>query len=155
MKSNSHITRMGLLGVLLAGSVMATDALAADGYGTDKPTTTGSSSTRIPNTKQSSDVLSWEDQNRYWQQNYTSRPYYRQGAEYDAYEPAYRYGYESSRRYKKPYGELSESELQQGWEEYDDRSNMKWNEVRDAVRDSYNRGYDSGYQDGVDNDTTR
>ena len=29
----------------------------------------------------------------YWRENYRNRPYFQPGADYDQYEPAYRYGY--------------------------------------------------------------
>src|SRR6185295_15488728 len=35
----------------------------------------------------------------YWRQNYSSRPYIDKGADYEAYRPAYRYGWESYDRH--------------------------------------------------------
>ena len=41
----------------------------------------------------------WDEEDRYWRQNYASRPYAK-GYEYDTLAPGYRYGYESATKYR-------------------------------------------------------
>ena len=46
------------------------------------------------------DRLRWEDEESYWRSNWRSRPYASSGtSDYDAYQPAYRYGFESANSY--------------------------------------------------------
>src|SRR4029078_497129 len=48
----------------------------------------------------------------YWRENYRNRPYVEEGSEYDAYRPAYQYGWESRSHYRDRRFEDVEPELQ-------------------------------------------
>jgi phage tail tape-measure protein len=81
-------------------------------------------------------------ENRYWKENFRNRPYYKAGREYDEYEPAYRYGWESATRPENRNRKFDEVEkdLERGWDNKT-KGNVKqgWYEVREATRDAYDR----------------
>jgi phage tail tape-measure protein len=70
----------------------------------------------------------------YWQENYRNQPYYKSGAKYESYLPAYRFGWESASRpeYSERDFEEVEPELRKNWE-------GDWDAVRAVVRDSFMR----------------
>jgi hypothetical protein len=76
----------------------------------------------------------------YWRENFKRRPYYRSGSEFDDYEPAYRYGWESATLPENRNRRFDEAErdLERGWST---RAGGKqaWGEVRDATRDAWDR----------------
>lgn len=77
-------------------------------------------------------------ESEYWRQNYRRRPYYEPGTDYSAYEPAYRYGWESASHpdYRERRFDDAEPELERGWH---DRTGGDWNRTREAVRDAWHR----------------
>jgi phage tail tape-measure protein len=75
----------------------------------------------------------------YWRDNYKTRPYIDQGAQYDAYQPAYRYGWESYGRHEGRTFDEVESELGRDWEARADRGRLSWDKARHAVRDAWER----------------
>lgn len=79
----------------------------------------------------------------YWRENYSSRPY-SSGREYDDLRPAYRYGTEARSRYAGRRFEDAEGDLERGWDNFKGKSKMAWHEARDAVRDAFNRDDDHG-----------
>lgn len=81
------------------------------------------------------------DQDEYWRQNYTSRPYYQQGITYDRYQPPYRMGYESYARYRgtgRTYEDV-EPELRREYERDYGSSGLGWEQAKHAVRDAWDR----------------
>lgn len=81
------------------------------------------------------------DEDEYWRQNYASQPYYEQGASYDAYQPAYRMGYESYGRYKgtgRTFDDV-EPELRRDYERDHGSSGLGWEKAKHAARASWNR----------------
>jgi hypothetical protein len=77
-------------------------------------------------------------EDEYWRSAYATRPYVSSGADYDAYKPAYQYGWESYSRYQGRRFDEVESDLRRDWEGRRDRS-MPWDNARDAVRDAWHR----------------
>jgi phage tail tape-measure protein len=80
-------------------------------------------------------------ENRYWKENFRNRPYYKAGREYDEYEPAYRYGWESATRPEnrdRKFDEV-EKDLERGWDKTKGNVKQGWYEVREATRDAYDR----------------
>jgi hypothetical protein len=75
----------------------------------------------------------------YWRENYRRRPYYEPGTDFSAYEPAYRYGWESATdpTYRDLGFEEAEGRLQSGWSKCS--PGRPWNRCRDAVRDAWDR----------------
>jgi hypothetical protein len=79
------------------------------------------------------------DEDSYWRQNYSTRPYAQSGRSYDEYRPAYQYGWDSANRYQGRTWEETENDLERGWEKAKGATRMTGHEVKDAVRDSWNR----------------
>jgi hypothetical protein len=76
---------------------------------------------------------------RYWRDNYHRRPYYEPGSDYSAYEPAYRYGWESANdpTYRDLGFDDAEPRLASGWSNRS--SDRPWDRSREAVRDAWDR----------------
>jgi hypothetical protein len=83
--------------------------------------------------------LSWDDEDKYWQTNYRTRPYASGSTEYDRYRPGYRYGYESATRYNGRSWNDVEADLSRGWNSFEHRGASTWEQVKDAVRDAWDR----------------
>ncbi len=83
----------------------------------------------------------------YWRDNYADRSYVPDGAVYDDYQPAYRYGVDSySTRYAVGSGlgfDEVEPELATGWERSRGSSSLKWEQAKHAARDSWARVSDT------------
>lgn len=74
---------------------------------------------------------------RYWKDNYRSRPYVTQDAAYEDYAPAYRYGWESRARHADR--DFDDVDLQSGWAKARAQSRLDWEQARQATRDAWNR----------------
>jgi len=83
---------------------------------------------------------SWDQEDRWWRENYLSRPY-ASGRSYDEFRPAYQYGYESGRHHMGRTWNDVESDLKTGWERFEGRSGAgsTWEHVKHAVKDAWNR----------------
>jgi uncharacterized protein (TIGR02271 family) len=75
----------------------------------------------------------------YWREHYHTRPYVDQGAAYDVWQPAYRYGYEAQTKYQGKAFADAETDLRQGWDKARGASSLTWDKAREAVRDAYDR----------------
>lgn len=76
-------------------------------------------------------------EDEYWRQNYTTRPYIDKGADYEAYRPAYRYGWESYDRHQGKSFEDVEPQLSREWEGR--KGSLEWDRAKGAVRDAWDR----------------
>lgn len=83
----------------------------------------------------------WTAEDDYWRQNYQNRPYARGERSYDAWQPAYRYGFESAQAHQGKRWEDVETNLRSGWDKYEHRRDNRstWEQVKDAVRDGWDR----------------
>jgi hypothetical protein len=78
-------------------------------------------------------------EDKYWEANYSSSPYVTRGTDYKAYQPAYRYGWESFQRYPgRKFNEI-ESDLQRGWDQHRGDSSQTWEQAKAATRDAWHR----------------
>ena len=84
---------------------------------------------------------SWETEDNYWYENFTSRPYALGPDYYDRFRPAYRYGFESALHHLGRPWEDAEPDLREGWERYEHRGehSSTWDEIKHAVRDAWDR----------------
>ena len=84
---------------------------------------------------------SWETEDNYWHENFTSRPYALGPDYYERFRPGYRYGFESAQHYLGRGWDEAEPDLRQGWETYEYRGQTPtaWEEIKDAVRDAWDR----------------
>jgi hypothetical protein len=83
--------------------------------------------------------ISPAEEDAFWRDNYSSRPY-AQGRSYDDLRPAYQYGWESRCRFDSNCSwSQAESELANGWEKAKGNTRLGWHEAKDATRDAWNR----------------
>ena len=75
----------------------------------------------------------------YWRENYASRPYVTPGSDYETYEPAYRYGWESRDHFVGSSFDDVESDLGREWERVKGKSALGWDRAREAARDAWHR----------------
>ena len=75
----------------------------------------------------------------YWKENYSKQSYVERGARYDAYQPAYRTGYEGYTRYSGKKYEQVEADLQRDYEKSKGNSNLTWDKAKHATRDAWQR----------------
>jgi hypothetical protein len=87
-----------------------------------------------------SSTLDWTAEDDHWRMNYKNRPYAGSN-DYDYWQSAYRYGYESAERYPDKAWQDVEADLRSGWDRYEHRPHTltTWEEVKDAVRDAWDR----------------
>ena len=91
-------------------------------------------------------VASWETEDNYWQENFTSRPYSLGPDYYDRFRPAYRYGFESAQHHMGRGWDEAEPDLRRGWDNYEHRNvePTAWEEIKHAVRDAWDRVVGAG-----------
>jgi hypothetical protein len=73
----------------------------------------------------------------YWRENYRSRPYVEQGALFDDYGPAYRYGCDVVKRYAEKSFDEAEAEIRNDWSRARGASKLDWDRARHPVRDAW------------------
>ena len=83
----------------------------------------------------------------YWRTEFHNRPYSKKGS-YNAYLPAYRYGWESYSTMSDRGWDNAESELGKRWPESRGSSTLEWSDAREATRDAWNR-MDQNYRGKV------
>ena len=74
-----------------------------------------------------------EGEDRYWRDQYSSRPYAQSGRSYHDYRPAYQYGHDAALHHQGRRWEDTESELASGWEKARGTSHLAWQDVKDAA----------------------
>lgn len=77
----------------------------------------------------------------YWRGEYENRPYADKQYDYDRdYAPAYSYGTTAREQYaERDWDDRLEADIRQGWENAKDKSELKWEQAKDAVRDAFDR----------------
>jgi hypothetical protein len=75
----------------------------------------------------------------YWRENYTTRPYVREGASFIEYRPAYRSGADAHTRYPGRSFDEAEAEMRDDWDRIKGTSSLTWDEARHAARDAWQR----------------
>jgi len=86
-------------------------------------------------------ALAYAAEDDYWRENYTTRPYWDSGYDYDDYAPAYRMGYESYSTYADQGMTFSQAEphLRKDYESrYGDRR-LGWDKAKYAIQDTWHR----------------
>jgi hypothetical protein len=93
---------------------------------------------------------SWETEDNYWHENFSSRPYALGADYYDRFRPAYRYGFESGVHGLGRTWEDAEPDLRAGWDRYEHRGAepSTWDEIKAAVRDAWDPGRWTARQGG-------
>lgn len=95
----------------------------------------------MENTTGRSGVVDWTTEDEYWRSNYANRPYIGSNRDYNYWQPAYRYGYESAQRYQGRNWNDVENDLRSEWDTYPHRGSARgtWEEIKAAVRDGWDR----------------
>ena len=75
--------------------------------------------------------------NDHFQKTYNSTDYYVADRNWNDYEPAYKYGYDTYGQYKGRRFEDVESDLERGWDKTKANSRLAWADARGAVRDGW------------------
>jgi hypothetical protein len=85
------------------------------------------------------DSIDPKQEDEYWRQNYSSRPY-AADTSYDDLGPAYRYGWETRGRYdgSRRFDDV-EADLGRGWETSRGTSRLGWERAKHASRDAWDR----------------
>jgi hypothetical protein len=85
----------------------------------------------------------------HWRKNYSTRPYALESHDYDEFEPAYRYGWESAHSLgdRNETFESQESNLGKGWDKAKGKSGLAWEQAKDATRDAWEKIRKTGRSD--------
>ena len=75
----------------------------------------------------------------YWRENYKAQPYAAQEADFNVYEPAFRYGVMAHARYPGRRFDDMEVQLAEGWVDARGTSNLEWLAARMAARDAWQK----------------
>ena len=77
----------------------------------------------------------------FWRKHYISRPYVPPGTQYEAYRPAYRFGWEGRSRYGELNWETAEPRLREDWNRANGQSEsrLEWEKASPAARDAWDR----------------
>jgi hypothetical protein len=81
----------------------------------------------------------WSEHEKYWQENWHTRPYVSADLGFDYYKPAYRYGYDAHRIHRDKKYEDVRTELRAGWDTYQYRGKTAWESIEQAVQDGWRR----------------
>lgn len=74
---------------------------------------------------------------RHFESSYRDRPYYSAERDWNDYQPAYQYGYDTYSAYRGQRFDDIEDQLQRDWDTTRGSSRLAWGEARDAVRDGW------------------
>jgi len=85
------------------------------------------------------ELIDPEEEEKYWEEQYPTRPYHSEETSYEEYRPAYRYGVEAASTHRDKNFDEVESRLRRNWTKARGSSNLSWNQARDASRDAYDR----------------
>lgn len=78
-------------------------------------------------------------ENQYWEENYSSRPYYDEQFPYEEYAPAYRTGWEARQLYPDAAFDDVQSDVEAHWDKTRAQSKLDWERAQPAVRDAWDR----------------
>jgi hypothetical protein len=76
----------------------------------------------------------------HWRKTYATRPYVERGKDYDHYQPAYQFGWESRAKLGDASWDESEADLRRDWETHPHSWTLDWNAASHAIRDAWDRG---------------
>ena len=82
-------------------------------------------------------------EDKYWRDNYSTRPYIQGGSSYDDYAPAYRYGVDTFTRYPDRSFDDLETDLGRDWNAARGTSKLEWEHAKHASRDAWQRVSDT------------
>jgi len=91
--------------------------------------------------KTAAEAVNPTEEDRYWRENFKSRPYFKSGNDFDYYQPGYKYGYDTASRpeYQGRSFQDVENDLGRNWSKIRGTSKAEWNDMKAATRDSFER----------------
>ena len=91
--------------------------------------------------KGAAEAVNPTEEENYWRESYRTRPYYKNGLDYEHFQPAYRYGWESATKpaYMGRSFDEAEPDLRSNWNSYRGTNRAEWDEARHASRDAFDR----------------
>jgi hypothetical protein len=78
-------------------------------------------------------------EDEWWRQNYAQRPYARKDVSYDAYRPAYQYGWQARMMHADAEWSEIEPNLAAGWAQARGDSKLEWADAKHAAKDAWDR----------------
>lgn len=79
------------------------------------------------------------DEDTYWRAHYRDRSYVPPGSEYEQFQGAYQYGWESRGRFQDKTWDDVQADLEAGWAKTKYGARMSWDQAKHAVRDAWER----------------
>jgi uncharacterized protein YcfJ len=77
------------------------------------------------------------DYTDHFEREYRSTPYYNADRDWNDYEPAYKYGYDTYGQYRGQRFEDVEPQLERDWNSTKANSRLAWNEAKGAVKEGW------------------
>lgn len=77
------------------------------------------------------------DYEDHFKNNYTATSYYKSDRDWNDYQPAYRYAYDSRSQYSGQSFDTVEPQLERDWDTRRGNSRLAWSEAREPVRDGW------------------
>jgi hypothetical protein len=86
------------------------------------------------------DYRPWDEEDRYWRENFASRPY-STGHNYEDFRLAYQYGYEAGVHHMGRTWNDVEPDLRTGWDKFEGKApgGATWENIKDAVKEAWLR----------------
>lgn len=78
------------------------------------------------------------DYEDHFKTNYTTSSYYKSDRDWNDYQPAYKYGYDTYGTYRGKSFDTVETDLERDWNSRRGNSRLAWAEARGAVKDGWN-----------------
>ena len=75
----------------------------------------------------------------YWREEFRNREYVSEGEDYETFQPAYQYGWESRQDLADRGWDEVEPQLERNWPQRQGNSNLTWDRARHATRDAWVR----------------
>lgn len=89
--------------------------------------------------KSAAEMVNPTVEDTYWRANFQSRPYFFKNANYEHFQPAYRYGWESYIKYTGRKFDDVEADLKRDWVANKSNGKLEWKLARSPARDAWDR----------------
>jgi len=93
--------------------------------------------------KGAAEAVNPTEEENYWRGRFETLPYYRNGVQFDQYQPAFRFGWEAAARpeFRDRNFQDIEQQLETEWPNYNTtgQQTQDWEQYRPAARDAYER----------------
>jgi len=87
--------------------------------------------------KEVAESINPTEEDAYWRAKYRERPYVAPDSDYELYQGAYQYGWESRQQYQGRSWDDVKADLELGWAKTKHGTRMTWDHAKQAVRDAW------------------